>query len=255
MKIKNVLAITILSSVLFSPLSFAGGVAVEDAEAALMMDVLGESYDHQLKMKALRQQVELLEQKKAIANLMFDCKKKGVTCNPPEDNAFDMVIIDDNEEFNGFGEIVDEMSGLSVPEIDGLGGNLTGERLEVGDEGYDPRFDPESRMNNPAAAPQYPQAENEANGIQGDPSNDGATMEMPLSNAEIEDEVIVYMPMPPLLGIENDEAIFVVDSQEYRAKAGTYLPGDEWKVRDVSFDNVWMKGPDGKSKRVYINWR
>jgi len=269
MNIRNVLAVTILSSVLFSPLTFAGEdeMTAEEAEEAMMLEVLGETYEHQLQMKDLRQQVELLQQKKKIAELMFDCKKKGVTCNPSEDNDFGMVIIDDSGMDTG-GQSYLDGAAIDVPEIEGLGGNLSGTRIEVGDEGYDPRFDPELKQgagSDPAYSPyeqdiageevyseeQYNHEDQPYGGA--DQLLDPEMMGEAFTN--FNEEIIEVQSMPPLLGIENDEAIFIIDSQEYRAKGGDMLPGEQWKVRDVSFDSVWMKGPDGKSKYVYINWR
>lgn len=241
MKIAKQVAVVVLSSLSFSSMVMADNDAV-------MTAALQQTTAHQQELGALRAEIELLEKKERISELVKSCKKNGMTCYPTARPSLNMELLNEDGKPTAVASAPD---GIVVPDMAGLQGDLIGEVLEPGDEGYDPAFDPNRSYMQPAGA------------------DDG---QAPLSAIPTQDEIdemmaMAPMPdmmpeqgvapsvMPELLGVENDEAIFFIGGREVRAKGGQYLPGDEWKVRDVSFDNVWLKGPDGKSERVYINWR
>jgi len=250
-KIKYVLTTAVLGSLFYSSLTVAaprqdaGHVdpAIQ-AEEIMMKQSLKDARAHQIQMKHLRDQVNVLSEKKKIADLVYGCKQKGVECLSAQAAYQAGVTVRDGVDGEGILGDAQETD-LSVPYIEGLGGNLSAVTMGPGDEGYDPRFV------DPVGQPPY------AGEMNGPESVNGDVIELndPFGYGDPARDVAVALVMPELLGIENNEAIFLVDNREFRAKGGTYLPGKNWKVRDVSFDNVWMKGPDGSSTRIYINWR
>lgn len=230
-------------AIMLMMLPLAGVMAADpvQGEGDAQKNIMDSAYERakatQDRMISMRSKLEEMKYKKEYADLISSCVSNGVDCAPEGYSELGIAYIGVNntppvtEQYDG---------GVSVPDITGLG-MLQSEPIKPGSKYYDAEY---ARMN----SPQYQQQLTEQQAMQ---AAQQAQMEEPVDVEEPAEDIVQYAA-PVILGIENNTAILSVNGENHRVKAGQYLPGKQWKVRDVSFDNVYLKGPDGVSKRVYF---